>query len=621
MQDDNAFITPAIVAGLAANRSAAAALVGADNASALNPLIGKFINSGRTEDVKRQTFRLVAGVSGDFDVKIARIDWSGGLNYGETDTRFNNKSQVITQNLAAALDSVIDPATGQAACRINVPSAAAAGLPYGETPINAAACVPYNPFGTNTNAAAQNYISSNFVARDKLTQQVATIGGSTDTHRFFNLQGGPLAFAAGGEYRMERTRETNDPFVIARNTESLASNSAGGFNVYEGYIEAEAPILKHYKPWLEELTINAAYRGSYYSTVGHTDAYKFGLVYAPVRDIKFRTTYSRAVRAPNITEAFLPPSGGFFNVSDPCDATNVGANINYAKNCAASGLPANFTSSTNASITGLTSGNSSLDPEKSISYTGGFIIQPHWVPRLQITLDYYAIKIKNAITNVSEQDIINNCYSGASLDPQYCSLFTRGSDQNINFVQTTYVNASKLETDGIDLTASYSVGVGGLTSRWSYTKALDGRLAVDLTANYLIHLRNFPFQSIPGQVHILEGTEVDPKLKALLAFTYSQGGVQVSWQTRYLGRTTNFSRDATASDHSQSTDIPFNKAEFVHNLVVRYDLPQRWLRGGQLFAGVNNITGEQPPGYLLGTLNDVGYDLGRYIFGGLKIRL
>ncbi len=609
LQRDNAFITPEVQSLLN------------NIPEGLEPLIGKFVNDGRINDARRQTYRIVVGASGDFDAGFAKINWDGALNYGLSVQRYVNSNILITQNFNAALDSVIDPATGQAACRVNVPSANTGGLGYGATPLNPSACVPYNPFGTNNNAAVFDYISGTFITRDHLSQQVANLNGGFDTSRFFNLQGGPLAFAFGGEYRMERTYETNDPFAsVPGNTESLYANSAGGFNVYEGYIEANAPVFRHFRPGLDELTFDAAYRASYYSTVGHTDAYKFSGVYGPFRDIKFRGTYSRAVRAPNITEAFLPATPGFFTIVDPCDKTNITSNVNYPANCAAAGVPANFNSNTNVSIQGTTSGNPNLDAEKAISYTGGIVLQPRWIPRFSLTLDYFSIKIKNAITNVPAQNIINNCYNGAMLDPQYCSLFTRGADGNIDSVSTTYVNASKLQTDGIDLQTNYTVGVDGLTNRFAYTRFMnEGRLSFNVNATYLIKLRNFPFQNIPTQVNIQEGTANAPRLRGLADLTYQQGGLQLSWQAQYLGRTVNFNRDSTAADHSESSDIPFNKQEFTHNIVARYDIGGRF-KGTQVFVGVNNVFDDQPPGYLVGTGSDLGYDLGRYIFGGIKIR-
>ncbi len=615
LQPDNAFISPELRTGLA----------GIDPAD--YPFIAKFLNAGRTDDARRRTSRIVAGLSGDFDGRFAQIKWDGELNYGQTDSRFTNSSLEITQNFVAALDSVIDPATGKAACRINVPTAVQTG--NGSGALNPKACLPYNPFGLQNSAATLAYSFGAFATQDLLTQQVASLNASFDTGRFFNLQGGPVGVAVGAEYRMERTRETNDPFLLAGNTENLATNSAGGYNVYEGYGEVSLPIFKHYGPFLDELTLDAAYRAAHYSTVGSVDAYKISGVYGPVSWLKLRTTYSQAIRAPNITEAFLPSSSTFFNITDPCSTENIQSNVNYAKNCAAGGLPVGFTANTNASITGTTSGNANLDPEHSVSYTGGFVLQPPIIPNLSITLDYYSIKIKDAISNVQAQDVINNCYgSSAGLDSNFCTLLTRGADKNINFVRTTYVNASKLFTDGYEMQLLYHTNVAELTDRWSVSRPLTGDLSFDLTADYVAHLRDFPFQNNPSQVHILEGvksgTESNtnvgtPQVKALASLTYRQGPVSVTWQTRYLGRGALFVRDATSADHSEGLNIPYAEATFFHNLVGSYRFAGR-LDGLEVTAGVNDLFDEQAPFTVLGTGNDVAYDLGRFAFVGMKFR-
>ena len=617
---DNAFISPELRAGLAGV------------APADYPFIGKFLNAGRGQDVRRRTYRVVAGIGGDFDAKFANINWDFALNYGETDTHLTNQSLEITQNFNAALDSVINPATGQPACRINVPSAPQTGIGAGA--INPGSCVPYNPFGqpnlTNS-AAALAYSFGAFSTDDTLTQEVASLNANFDTSRFFNLQGGPIQIAVGAEYRREHTKETNDPFVIAGNTENLASNSAGGYHVSEGYIEVNLPVLKDFGPLLHELSLDAAFRGANYSTVGNVGAYKFEGTWAPTPWVKLRTTYSRAIRAPNITEAFQPSSSGFFNITDPCSSENIGNNVNYAKNCAAAGIPAGFNANTNASITGVSSGNPNLDPEKSISYTGGIVFQPTIVPNLAITLDYYSIKIKNAISLVQAQDVINNCFgSSAGLDPNFCSLLKRGADQNINFVSTTYVNASKLETDGYELQASWSGDVSPLTERWSLTQRLNGRLSWNLVADYTAHLRTFPFQNDPTNVHILEGLVASspnvvsnpgtPHLKGLTNFNYTQGPLTLGWQVRYVGKGALFNRDPTAADHSESRNVPFAEATFYHDLTARYRLAGR-LNGTELFGGVNNVFGEEPPFMTIGAGTDVSYDLGRFFFAGVKIRL
>ena len=603
IQPDNAFITPAIASLLAPYYAAGDA-----------PYYSAFINDNRTQGINRQTYRVVAQLSGDVDVKVTDLKWDGALNYGQTYTRTNEDGLQITNNFEDALDSVIDPTTGQAICRANLGTVTAPG------------CAPFNPFGTQASAASNAYVFARSTYRDHLSQEVANLNLNADSSRFFKLQGGPIGLAAGGEYRMERTYENNDTDLTDGSTDFLSANSAGGFNVAEGYVEVNVPIFKNFLPLLQELTIDGAFRGAHYSTVGEADAYKVSALYAPVSWFKLRGTYSSAVRAPNITEAFSPTSATYFNVTDPCSAENIAGNVNYAKNCAAAGVPAGFVADTNASIVGQTSGNPNLDAEKSLSYTVGGVLQAPFAKNFSISMDYYSILIKDAITQVAAQDIINNCYNdSAGLDSQYCSLFTRGADGNINFVQTTYVNAAKLYTNGVEMQIAYATPVEGLTSRWKYSAWLNGRLGLTLDADYVLRLRNFPFQTNPGQYNVWEGvistTEGDvPQLKILSGITYSQGPLHLDWQVRYIGRAARYDKDPTQADFSESTDQPYAGAKFFHDVTVRYDLPGP-LKGAQVYVGVNDLFGETPPlGLVQGSNADAGYDLGRYLFAGVRIR-
>jgi iron complex outermembrane receptor protein len=623
LQPDNAFITPQLRAALAADGLT----------PDVYPFIGKFMQpNGRTQDITRRTYRVVGGLNGDFDAGFAAVNWDATLNYGKVRTQINNNDLKITANFAAAMDSVIDPATGKPACRINVPSAPPPGDFSGfDAEVNAApGCVPFNPFGTPSQPAAFAYSFGNFGTKDTLSQEVASINANFDTSRFFNLQGGPLGVAVGAEYRMERTKDVNDPALVNGLTENLSNDSSGGYNVKEAYIELSQTIFKDWRPFMQELTLDAAFRGADYSTVGKVGAYKFSGDYAPVSWLKFRSTYSRSIRAPNITEAFLPPTPGFFNIVDPCSVENIGSQTNFAHNCAAAGIPANFVANTNASVTGQTSGNPNLDPEKSISYTAGIVFQPPVVPGLAITLDFYGIKIKNAITQVSAQSIINNCFNSASLDPTFCSLFTRDPvTHNINFVKTTFVNAAKLLTQGYELHVTYSHDVSPLTSRWRYTQALEGTMTFDLNVDYVALLRNFPFQTDPKTYNVLEGrvnnvnNEGTPHWKGVADATYKQGPATFNWQVRYVGKGALFNTDPTSVDRSEALDVPFAKSVFYHDISLRYKLDDRlggWGNGVEVFAGINNLFGERVPFMTIGAGTDVGYDLDRFFYTGITIR-
>ena len=432
---------------------------------------------------------------------------------------------------------------------------------------------------------------------------------------------------------MERTYERNDAALNEGLTDNLTADSAGGFNVAEGYVELNLPFVRHSGPFLDEISVDMAYRGSHYSTVGQTSADKISAIYAPASWFKFRGTFSEAVRAPNITEAYSPKSPTYFNITDPCSTENITQNVNYAKNCAAAGLPAGFTANTNASITGQSSGNPDLGTEKSLSYTGGIVFQPPIIPHLSITADYYSILIKDAITEVAAQDIINNCYNGsAGLSDQYCSLFTRSAaSNNINFITTTYVNAAKLYEKGVALQLDYQTPVSRVTSRWRYSSWLTGRLGLNLDANYIMRLRNYPFQNDPSQYNIWEGalsaTEGDvPNMRGIANITYAQGAVHVDWRIRYIGRAARFDKDPTQTEFVEFQDQSYAGAKTYHDITVRYDLPGA-LRGVQLYVGCNDLFGDQPPlglvdagGFSFNANYSSGYDLGRYVFGGVRIQ-
>jgi outer membrane receptor protein involved in Fe transport len=81
----------------------------------------------------------------------------------------------------------------------------------------------------------------------------------------------------------------------------------------------DLPIIQN--GFIEELTIGAGYRYSDYKVADHsfsTDTYKVTVELAPVEDIRFRGSYNRAVRAPNVVELFSAVNVGLGGTEDPC---------------------------------------------------------------------------------------------------------------------------------------------------------------------------------------------------------------------------------------------------------------------------------------------------------------
>ena len=88
--------------------------------------------------------------------------------------------------------------------------------------------------------------------------------------------------------------------------------------------------------------------------------------------------------------------------------------------CEATGAPpgsyGSIPTPSSGQINVTTSGNPNLDVEKAKTWTIGGVLQPTFIPRLAITLDWWQIRVTDAISSPSQNDILNGCYS-TTLNP------------------------------------------------------------------------------------------------------------------------------------------------------------------------------------------------------------
>ncbi len=604
LDPDNAFITPAIQAQLDRFPGDRFFYV-----NRVNYDIG-----GRNTDTTRKTFRGVAALEGEFDAGFADLRWEASYNYGRTRNLFEGTNGLIPGNFNSAIDAVVDPASGQIRCRRDVPSAfypgytPPTGTTVGET------CVPFNLFGAQNSRAAAEYVTFEETRKHTITQQVGSASFNFDTSRFFNLPGGPLAFAAGAEWRREQSRNINDELVKSGITESAPQPDAvGGFEVREVFAEFDAPLLRD-APFAHRLSVNGAVRYAEYSHAGDATAWKIGGNWAPVQDFTLRGTYSKATRAPNITEAFLPATAGFSGVFDPCEASSLNVDPDRAANCAALGVT--FDDATDNQFPGVTSGNPNLDSERAETWTLGFVLQPRWITGLALTVDYYNIEIKDAISFLDPQDAADKCVDGPSLAVEYCNLIIRDpTTRQITSYLSSYLNQAALTTAGYDIQLTYGRGIDDITANWGALSRLDGRLTGSFNANYTEKLRVFAFGDFPDEVDREEGEVGDPRWSFISSLSYNQGPVTLTWESSY---TDEVRRNKDVS--TERSDRPFVEAVWYHDLIARYavDFGVRT----ELFVGVNNIFDKTIPVGISGnTADTAAYDIyGRYVFAGVKAR-
>ncbi|CAN7600056.1 TonB-dependent receptor [Phenylobacterium sp. LjRoot225] len=609
LDPDNAFITPAIQAVLDANPEEQ----GFFYVNRVNDDIG-----GRNDYTRRKTFRGVFALEGDFDASFADVTWEASYNYGRTRNKFHSVNGLIPGNFLAAVDAVQDPSSGEIRCRKDVPSAWYDGyLVPDSTTLTNETCVPFNLFGQQNSQAAVDYVTFEADRSHTITQQVVGLTFNLDTSRVFTLPGGPVALAGGLEYREERSRNINDPFVQSGITEIAPQpNAEGGFNVREAFLEFDAPLLRD-APWAYRLSVNGAVRLADYSHAGNATAYKAGGVWAPVRDLSFRGTFSRAVRAPNITEAFLPATSGFDNIFDPCDINSIDERSTRRANCAALGVT--FDDAADTNFPGVTSGNRDLKPEKAETWTVGFVLQPRWVPGLALTVDYYDIVIKDAISFLNPQDAADKCVDGPELAEQYCSLILRDpATAQILSYRSSYLNQTALKTAGYDIQVSYSHDMGDWTQDWGRLSRLDGVITGSLNANYVEKLRQFAFQDFPDEVDRIEGEISSPRWSFVSSLTYQQGPVSLTWNSQFLDKVRR-NKDISKERY----DRPYVNSVWYQDFIARYRFTEIG-EGAEVYVGVKNAFNEKVPIGITGNTNsndvsEADYDIyGRYLFAGFK---
>ena len=593
--------------------------------------------TNRQEQLKRDTYRIVAGVRGDFG-----SGWSYEVsgNYGRFDEENKILGNVNLQRFLLAIDAVDQGlvqngvANGNIVCRATVDPSARIALETAANPAFAAsqlaadvaACQPVNLFGVgNVSQAARNYLLQNSVANGRITQFVANAFISGNSSKWFELPGGPVGFSVGAEYRRETASYREDASTLAGLTfyNSIPDFAPPAFEVKEVFGELSVPLLKDV-PFFHDLTVSGAVRyADYKGATGNVLAYNGNLEWSPVRDLRFRGNYSRSVRAPTLVDLYSPYGQNFASFSDPCAADNLGeGSATRVANCRADGVPAGFNFEYLNSLGFQSGGNPNLQAEKSDSYTLGLVVQPRWVRGLSLTVDWFDITVNNSIASVGAQDIVDNCYDAATLDNQYCALFERYTGTGTgprgeapgqileNNLRAGPLNYARLKVRGIDAELGYRSRIGSL-----------GNLSA--RAIYTHNFRNDSYlnPSDPGRRDQSLGELGFPEDEAQLSTDFQTGIFTLGYKMRYIGRMTYAPWEATHSvqgrppEDADYSNIRYYPETFYHDVRAQIDVSTKY----NFYVGVDNIIDTKPP---LGTtgagFGSAIYDnVGRRFYAGV----
>ncbi len=538
---------------------------------------------------KSEVMRFVGGVDGTLNVLSGR-DWKfeAYFNYGRARTSSRNP-ELNEVNFRNAINAV--SVGGNIVC--------APG--YTNSPIAtiSSTCAPINPFGAQISQAARDYVTTIATPVNTNNQYdgVLSLAGP-----LFKLPGGDFAFALGYEHRAEDSTFDPGAFYFGSGTGSSANRGSygrsvpidrvfGKYHTNEIFGELNADIISASNdiPFVNELSFQTAGRYIWNSQAGGDPTYTFQGRYAPIRDLAFRAAYTRAVRAPSITEAFNPTSSAFGFATDVCDNSLVNSGpdpVTRKKNCAAAGVPANFVSLSNQrSFQTFTFGNTALQSEKSDNFTVGAVLKPRFVPGFSATIDYVSIQLNNAISQFSNDQVVSACYDAVNYpNNPFCALVSRdfsgtpGSNNyaQLNNVGTTYFNSAQLKYKGILAEVAYRTDSPFL-GRGSH---------VGFTVNYQ-YLDTLSTVVTAGSRPRLTSNSVGySRHKGVATVRYDNGGFFGQIQVNYIGKTR-----VDPNTVFNFYTVPEVKAFTFVNLSVKYDVDKNF----SINADVDNLLDAKAP--------------------------
>ncbi|MEH6422193.1 TonB-dependent receptor [Pseudomonas sp. CGJS7] len=565
----------------------------------------RYVESGGrsfNQDVK--TFHFYGGFEGVFDVGERQFNWDVGYRYDRTDENSLTYGLFNKQAINNAMGPSFIDAGGVARC--GTPSAIIQG------------CVPINPLGPigSISKQALDYIS--FTAHDstKLESKSYTLNVTGD---LFDLPAGPLSFAAGYERRSESGQFDPDAFIASgQSTGNGTKPTKGSYSLDDLYLELSVPVLKDL-PFAKLLDFSLATRRSDYDTFGSTLNSKFGFRWKPFDDLMIRGNWAEGFRAPDIIALYRGDADSFESYADPC-SRHSGRRSNAAINakCLAEGLPASFeqpgSGSSRQTREPFTFGsNPDLMPETSTSTTLGFVYNPSWLPGFDISVDWYRIKIKDAITTPTVRFILDKCYTGTAAEQAiYCKLFKRdmsypGSPGIITDMDLRPMNAAQYEVEGYDMTMHYRLP----ETRW-------GKFAISWDTTYTARWDFKATKDSEAEKRLGRyfGGDRDPywRIRSNLNLDWTYGDFGATWGMRYMSGLEEECPQAYAQYCSNPKELTNRlPATTYHDVQFRYNTP--W--NATVAVGSNNVFAKEPPLALTAPYNqfDPQYDVpGRFYY-------
>ncbi len=395
---------------------------------------------GRIYKQNVKTYAFNGAFEGDFEVGSRFWNWEAGMFYGKNDQTDVTTGFFNISALRNALGPSFIDAGGVARCGTPAAGGVAASVIDG--------CVPMNMLSGAGSLTPEMIDYAGFTAHDVYGYEQKTYYGSIGGE-LFDLPGGAFAFSLGVEHREESGFDGPDALINSGDTTGNARTATdGAYKLDEAFLELAIPVLSGVTG-AQLLDFSVATRFSDYSNFGNTLNSKFGFRWKPIDDLMIRGNWSEGFRAPTISELYSGISDTFEDVADPCAGTQINNPNSPPASC--QGVPAYNQS--NSQIRTTTGGNVNLGPETSTSKTLGFVYSPSFAQGLDISVDWWNIKIEGAIYAQTAQQTLDSCYTQGV--QSQCDLIERDATGQISNLLAVPSNVGTMEVEGWDVTLGY----------------------------------------------------------------------------------------------------------------------------------------------------------------------
>ncbi|MCW8863349.1 MAG: TonB-dependent receptor [Colwellia sp.] len=440
-------------------------------------------------------------------------------------------------------------------------------------------CPAFNPF----EPASQEVLNYIMATHDTHTDVTGHGFAANLSGEVLELPAGVVQVTGGIDIRYESLDYRPSELWSSGNLSSMMTGIDDvSRNIQEVYGEILIPVISDVT-LIKNLEIEAAVRHAKYSTESASfTSSKLGINWAITDDVRFRSTYSRAIRAPQLGELFTGESIGYSDLTDPCDADEINggpADGRRLTNCQALGIDEGWDSNLKGKRGKvISSGNPKLEEETATTFTAGFVFQPTFIDDLRISIDYYDIDLSDLIVNFGANTMLSNCVDLESINNDYCAQVSREANGDVISVNDTSLNADNSRRRGIDFEGSYVV-------KMAETFGLSGELLFNIAATHQLEKSYTEYDYIEDKPLVDDplGELGAPEWKGDVMLTYNLDDLSVRWTTKYTQGGPRY-KDV-ADDRYEDIDI---EDSIVHNFWMGYDINEEL----NVYVGVNNVTDE-----------------------------